>query len=175
MKTIPIAAALALLAACSPEAKGPPAPAAKPAPPAEAAPAPAKKYAVALTDEEWKKKLTPDQYYVCRKKGTERPGGELYKEIEKQGKGTYACVACGHPLFSSDTKFHSGTGWPSFYATLGDANVDKHRDLSHGDDRTEVLCNNCGAHLGHVFDDGPRPTGLRYCINGVSLKFVEGK
>jgi peptide-methionine (R)-S-oxide reductase len=128
-----------------------------------------------MSDEEWKKKLTAEQYYVLRQKGTERPGGALYEEIEHQGKGTYICAACGQVLFKSDTKFHSGSGWPSFYAPAEKGKVDQTRDLTHGMDRVEVTCSGCGGHLGHVFTDGPEPTGLRYCINGVCLKFSEEK
>lgn len=184
MKTTLIAAALlaAGLAACSPNSAPPPVTAAKPEVPApeppKAAPPegpPVKKYPVTLTDDEWKKKLSSEQYHVLREKGTERPGGALYEEIEKQGKGSYLCSACGQALFKSDAKFHSGSGWPSFWAPAEKGKVDQVRDFSHGMDRVEVVCSGCGGHLGHVFTDGPEPTGLRYCINGVCLKFNEEK
>lgn len=120
------------------------------------------------TDQEWKETLTSDQYQVLRKKGTERPfTGEYWKTKEK---GTYKCAACGNDLFSSTTKFDSGTGWPSFYKPVAEENVESERDSTLGMVRTEVLCSRCGGHLGHVFDDGPEPTGLRYCINSASLK-----
>jgi peptide-methionine (R)-S-oxide reductase len=128
-----------------------------------------------MSEEEWKSKLTPEQFAVCREKHTERAFGKGYEETEKQGKGRYACSACGQVLFDSGTKFHSGTGWPSFFSPANEKCVEKIRDLSYGMDRVEVVCSNCGSHLGHVFDDGPRPTGLRYCINAVSLKFDEAK
>ena len=121
------------------------------------------------TEDEWKKELTPEQYQVCRMKGTERPfTGEYYKTKQP---GLYKCVACGNELFDSDTKYESGTGWPSFYKPLNEENVETEEDDGHGMSRTEVMCSKCGAHLGHVFPDGPRPSGLRYCINSVSLKF----
>jgi peptide-methionine (R)-S-oxide reductase len=120
------------------------------------------------SDEKWKEELTPEQYQVCRMKGTERPfTGEYYKTKEP---GVYKCVACGNELFESDTKYDSGTGWPSFYKPIGEENVETEEDDAYGMSRTEVMCSKCGAHLGHVFPDGPRPTGLRYCINSVSLK-----
>jgi len=122
-------------------------------------------------DEHWKEKLTEEQYHVCREHGTERPfSGKFHASKEA---GTYQCVCCGEPLFLSDTKFDSGTGWPSFFAPLDEKAVETETDQSHGMVRTEVHCRKCGSHLGHVFPDGPKPTGLRYCINSVSLDFVK--
>jgi peptide-methionine (R)-S-oxide reductase len=123
------------------------------------------------TDAEWKRLLTPEQYRVTRQKGTEAAYSSPLLNIHT--KGTFACVSCALPLFSSRTKFESQTGWPSFWAPISKRNVREEVDNSLGETRTEVLCNRCDAHLGHVFDDGPQPTGLRYCMNGVALKFVK--
>jgi peptide-methionine (R)-S-oxide reductase len=126
-------------------------------------------YKVSKTDEEWKELLTAQEYEVLRQKGTERAfTGDL---LENKEEGTYTCAACAFPLFESETKFKSGTGWPSFYTFIGDTNVVEIADRSYGMVRTEVVCGQCGGHLGHVFEDGPKPTGLRYCINSVSLDF----
>jgi peptide-methionine (R)-S-oxide reductase len=123
---------------------------------------------VQKSEEEWKRELTPEQYHVLRQKGTERPFTGEY--VDTKDPGVYVCAGCGTELFSSDTKFESDCGWPSFYAPLVPENVASEEDRSHGMRRTEVLCEACGGHLGHVFPDGPRPTGLRYCINSASLK-----
>ncbi len=124
---------------------------------------------ITKNDREWREQLTPEQYRVLRKKGTERPfTGEYY---HFKGQGIYRCAACGQKLFDSDTKYESGSGWPSFWAPVSEDAIDIQRDLSHGMIRTEALCSRCGGHLGHVFEDGPQPTGMRYCINSVSLEF----
>jgi peptide-methionine (R)-S-oxide reductase len=134
-----------------------------------AANAQTKKYTVTKTDAEWRKQLTAIQFQVTRKKGTERAFTGVYWDNHE--KGIYKCVCCSQELFSSATKFESGTGWPSFWQAIKKANVEEITDNSYGMERTEVNCSRCGAHLGHVFDDGPKPTGLRYCMNSASLIF----
>ena len=126
---------------------------------------------IVKTDAEWKQILTPEQYHITRQKGTEAPYTSPLNEIHDQG--IFECVSCSLPLFSSSTKFDSHTGWPSFYTPIDKRNVREEVDNSLGVTRTEVLCARCDAHLGHVFDDGPPPTGLRYCMNGVAMKFVK--
>ncbi|MFA0823280.1 MAG: peptide-methionine (R)-S-oxide reductase MsrB [Methanomethylovorans sp.] len=126
---------------------------------------------VKIQEQEWKKILTPQQYYVLREKGTEPAFSGKYYQNEK--KGVYLCAACGQELFNSNTKFDSGTGWPSFWAPISEDKVVRKTDNSYAMQRTEVLCSRCGSHLGHVFDDGPAPTGERFCMNSVSLDFEE--
>ena len=131
-----------------------------------------KRFPVQKTEDEWQETLSPSQFQVLREHGTERAGTSPLN-VEKRD-GQFVCAACGHPLFASNTKFESGTGWPSFFAPLDDA-VETTEDRSHFMTRTEVHCANCGGHLGHLFPDGPRPTGLRYCMNGVAMKFEPEK
>ncbi|MEO8073037.1 MAG: peptide-methionine (R)-S-oxide reductase MsrB [Acidobacteriota bacterium] len=126
---------------------------------------------VIKTDAEWKKILTPEQYRITRQAGTEAPYSSPLNDIHD--KGTFACVCCDLPLFNSETKFESHTGWPSFYAPIKKINVKENVDNSLLETRTEVLCNRCDGHIGHVFDDGPKPTGLRYCMNGAAMKFIK--
>jgi len=124
-------------------------------------------YKISKTSTEWKEELTDEQYYVCREKGTEPPFTGIYWNSKE--KGTYNCSCCNVKLFSSDTKFDSGTGWPSFYKPIDEDNIEYVKDYQFGMTRIEVNCKNCGSHLGHVFDDGPMPTNLRFCINSISL------
>jgi peptide-methionine (R)-S-oxide reductase len=125
------------------------------------------------SDAEWRKQLTPEQYHITREHGTERPFSHPYNK--EKSVGTYMCVSCGAPLFRSETKYDSGSGWPSFYKPIDGDAVSEKQDTSHMMRRTEILCATCSAHLGHVFNDGPNPTGLRYCMNGTALKLDPDK
>jgi peptide-methionine (R)-S-oxide reductase len=126
---------------------------------------------IVKSDEEWRRQLTPEQYHVTRQKGTEAPYSSALNKVYAQG--VFECVCCALPLFSSQAKYDSHTGWPSFWTPISKQNVREQAETAVGDTRTEVVCRRCDAHLGHVFDDGPDPTGLRYCMNGVALKFVK--
>jgi peptide-methionine (R)-S-oxide reductase len=155
-------------AAASAPAPAPAVPAATPAAAQEAPPVDQK---LILSDDEWRKRLTPEQYLVLRRHGTEPAFCGGYTATKHHGPGTYHCAGCGNPLFTAETKFESGSGWPSFFQPIP-GRVEEQTDTSHGMIRTEIHCARCGGHLGHVFDDGPAPTGLRYCINAVSLSFT---
>lgn len=167
--TVPLLLVVALAAtACLSWPQGGPAPTSPEAPPMARPTPPAPDDApVMLSEAQWRERLTPMQYYVLREKGTERPFTGEYTDTETLG--TYCCAGCGAELFVSDAKFHSGCGWPSFFQPLSDARLLQVEDRSHGMVRTEVMCRRCGGHLGHVFDDGPPPTYLRFCINSASL------
>jgi peptide-methionine (R)-S-oxide reductase len=132
-----------------------------------------KKYEVQKTDEEWKKQLTPEQFSVLREKETEYPFTGVYEKFNE--KGTYHCAGCGQVLFESTTKYESNCGWPSFFRAANNSAIEEKKDTTHGMVRIEILCSKCGGHLGHVFEDGPAPTGLRYCVNSASLAFEEKK
>ncbi len=133
----------------------------------------AMEFEISKSEAEWKKELTPEEYRILREKGTERAFTGAFVNHKKDG--TFTCAACGNPLFSSETKYDSRSGWPSFYAPLKESNIRYFKDNSFGDSRIEVVCNKCGGHLGHVFEDGPQPTGQRYCINSASLDFTPEK
>ena len=126
---------------------------------------------VSKTDDEWKNQLSPEEYSICRKKNTEPPFTGIYWDCKD--RGTYKCTCCGLELFSSDTKFDSGSGWPSFFKGISNDAIKTEQDTSHGMIRTEIMCDACDAHLGHVFDDGPEPTGQRYCVNSLSIQYKE--
>ncbi|MGZ3416995.1 MAG: peptide-methionine (R)-S-oxide reductase MsrB [Polyangiales bacterium] len=157
-----VIAMFALIAACR---RAPTPMETKPLPPDSQGPLPSGK--VELSEAEWRARLSPEAFHVLREKGTEAPFTSALNDDHKPG--IFVCAACGQPLFSSDAKFDSGTGWPSFYQPIDPHAVVETTDSSYGMKRTEITCSRCGGHLGHVFDDGPKPTGLRYCINGVSL------
>ena len=125
------------------------------------------------SDDEWRNNLSEEEFIVCRQKGTERPFTGEYHDSKEEGM--YHCRCCGEPLFSSETKYDSGSGWPSFFQPLTEDGITEERDASHGMSRTEIQCSRCGSHLGHVFPDGPQPTGLRYCVNSLSLKLEKNK